>query len=53
MKSNFYGLKKKVKQKISQITLKVTEYMRKNGISPRVPDIPDDFQEDFDKKFKI
>jgi len=35
---------------------KVTEYMRKKGISPRIPDIPDipdDFQEDFDSKFKI
>jgi len=38
---------------LQEIPRQVTEYMRKNGISPRVPDIPDDFQEDFDKKFNI
>jgi len=38
---------------LQEIPRQVVEYMRKNGIAPRVPDIPDDFQEDFDKKFQI
>jgi hypothetical protein len=38
---------------LQEIPRQVTEYMRKNGIAPRIPDIPDDFQEDFDKKFQI
>jgi len=41
---------------LQEIPRQVTEYMRKKGISPRIPDIPDipdDFQEDFDSKFKI
>jgi len=38
---------------LQEIPRQVSEYMRKNGIAPRVPDIPEDFQEDFDKKFKM
>jgi len=38
---------------LQEIPRQVTEYMRKNGIAPRLPDIPVDFEEDFDKKFNI
>jgi len=38
---------------LQEIPRQVTEYMRKKGIAPRIPDIPDILQEDFDKKFNI
>jgi len=38
---------------LQEIPRQVTEYMRKKGIAPRIPDIPDMLQEDFDKKFQI
>jgi hypothetical protein len=31
----------------------VTEYLKKAGIAPKLPDIPFDLSEDFDKRFNI
>jgi len=38
---------------LQEIPRQVTEYMRSAGIGPKVPDIPDTFEEDFDKRFNM
>lgn len=38
---------------LQEIPRQVTEHMRSAGIAPAVPDIPDTFQEDFDKRFNM
>jgi len=38
---------------LQEIPRQVTEYLRSAGIAPKVPDIPDTFEEDFDKRFNM
>jgi hypothetical protein len=43
-------LEKEVRTKF---LFQVTEYLKKAGIAPKLPDVPFDLSEDFDKRFNM
>jgi len=38
---------------LAEIPRQVTEYFKRAGIHPKIPDVPFDLTEDFDKRFNL